>query len=456
MIRINKVLLLISAFSLIIFAGCKVGPNYSRPATNTGSMYRFANSTDTNSIADLDWVSLFRDTVLQRLVKTGLENNYDMKIAYERINAARASFKIARGEQWPVFSGNANAVVGTQQVYNQPPMENPTYNASIGVSWEIDLWGKLRRSKEAARANLLAEEAYQTSVRLNLIADIIVNYFDLLELDNELSITNENIRIRQEALQLVKYKLLAGTASGLIVAQAEAELASAMTEVPRLEMLIAQKEDALSILLGAPPQGIPRGLGMLDQIVIPEVKSPGIPSQLILRRPDIIMAEQDLIAANANIGVARANMLPTLTISGSIGAGFLPTSLLYNAIGGLVAPIFGGGKLRANVTKAQAEKQQMLYSYQQTIITSLKEVSDALIEFEKDKSIIESSQATVAATQTTFDLSNQLYNAGYASYLDVLDAQRQLFTTQISLSQAQNSRMVSVVLLYASLGGGWR
>jgi multidrug efflux system outer membrane protein len=379
-----------------------------------------------------------------------------MKIAYERINAARASFKIARGEQWPVFSGEANAVVGTQQVYNQPPMENPTYNASIGVSWEIDLWGKLRRSKEAARANLLAEEAYQKSVRLNLIADIIINYFDLLELDNELSITNENIKIRQEALQLVKYKLLAGTASGLIVAQAEAELASAMTEVPRLEMLIAQKEDALSILLGAPPQGIPRGLGMLDQIVIPEVKSPGIPSQLILRRPDIIMAEQDLVAANANIGVARANMLPTLSISGSIGAGFLPTSLLYNAIGGLIAPIFGGGKLRANVTRAQAEKQQMLYSYQKTIITSLKEVSDALVEFEKDKSIIESSMATVAATQTTFDLSNQLYNAGYASYLDVLDAQRQLFTTQISLSQAQNSRMVSVVLLYASLGGGWK
>ena len=265
MIRINKILLLISAFSLIIFAGCKVGPNYSRPATNTGSMYRFANSTDTNSIADLDWVSLFRDTVLQRLVKTGLDNNYDMKIAYERINAARASFKIARGEQWPVFSGQANAVVGTQQVYNQPPLENPTYNASIGVSWEIDLWGKLRRSKEAARANLLAEEAYQKSVRLNLIADIIINYFDLLELDNELSITNENIKIRQEALQLVKYKLLAGTASGLIVAQAEAELASAMTEVPRLEMLIAQKEDALSILLGAPPQGIPRGLECLTR-----------------------------------------------------------------------------------------------------------------------------------------------------------------------------------------------
>ena len=149
-------------------------------------------------------------------------------------------------------------------------------------------------------------------------------------------------------------------------------------------------------------------------------------------------------------------MLPTLSISGSIGAGFLPTSLLYNAIGGLIAPIFGGGKLRANVTRAQAEKQQMLYSYQKTIITSLKEVSDALVEFEKDKSIIESSQATVAATQTTFDLSNQLYNAGYASYLDVLDAQRRLFATQISLSQAQNSQMVSVVLLYASLGGGWK
>ena len=195
---------------------------------------------------------------------------------------------------------------------------------------------------------------------------------------------------------------------------------------------------------------------MLDQINMPEIQTPGLPSTLIIRRPDIIMAEQSLVAANANIGVARAMMLPSLSISGNVGAIFNPTTLAYNALGNLIAPIFGGGQLRAGVKKAQAYKQEMLYTYLQTINNSLKEVSNALLEVEKQKEIVKSQQTTVNAAQTAFDLSNQLYNAGYASYLDVIQAQTLLFSAQLNLSMAQSNELTSMVSLYTALGGGWK
>jgi len=241
-----------------------------------------------------------------------------------------------------------------------------------------------------------------------------------------------------------------------VVAQAEAELAIAKTEIPRLTMLIGMKEDYLSTLLGTSPKPILRGLPMLDQLNSPQITTPGIPSQLITRRPDIIMAEQNLIAANANIGVARAMMLPSLSISGNIGSAFVPTTMIYNAVGNLIAPIFGGGKLRANVKKTQAQKEQMLYTYQKTILTSLKEVSDALIQVQKMQEIVNSQIITEQAARTAFDLSNQLYNAGYASYLDVINTQEKLFQAQISLSQAQSDELTSKVNLYSALGGGWK
>jgi NodT family efflux transporter outer membrane factor (OMF) lipoprotein len=437
---------------LFLTVSCKVGPKYVRPSIKLDSTFRFAKLTDTNSIANVEWVKLFDDPVLQDLVRLGLKNNYDLRIAFERINEARASFKAARGEQWPQFGaqgyGSYSKTVSTGEGY--------TLSGVATLSWEIDLWGKLRHAKEAERAKLFAAVAYQQSVRINLIADIISGYFNLIELDNELQITNENIGIREQSLELVRAKMIAGTASGLVVAQAEAELAAAKTQVPSLEMQIGMAENALSILLGEAPNSIPRGRPLLEQVTIPSIKTPGIPSQLIVRRPDIIMAEQNLIAANANIGVARANMLPSLSISGNIGAAFDPTSLIYNAVGNLVAPIFNGGTLRANLHKSQAQKEEMLLTYQKTIIQSLQEVSDAAIQIIKDKEVVDNQKATVDATRTTFDLSNQLYNAGYASYLDVLDAQRNLFSTEINLSQYQSNQLISMISLYRALGGGWQ
>jgi multidrug efflux system outer membrane protein len=454
--KLPAILIILTA--LLAFSGCKVGPKYVRPVVKTDSLFRFAQSGDTNSVANIEWIKLFKDTVLQRLIRTGLTNNYDIRIAYARIEEARAAFKQARGQQWPQVSAQVGG--GWQQSASSggkgTTIEYSSISAVGQISWEIDLWGKLRRSKEAARANLFAQVAYQQAVRIMLINEIVNNYFNLLEFDNELRITKENIVIRQQSLDLVRNKMIAGTASGLVVAQAEAELAQAMTKVPLLDMQIGQNENYLSILLGEPPHAINRGRAMLDQFNTPEIQTPGIAPQLIFRRPDIIQAEQTLVAANANIGVARAMMLPSLGISGSIGAAFNPTNLVYSALGNLVAPIFNGGQLRQGVKKAQAQKEQMLYTYQYTIINALKEVSNALLEYQKQGEIVTSQQATVNAAQTAFDLSNQLYNAGYASYLDVINAQQMLFSAQIALSQAQSNEVTAVINVYTSLGGGWK
>jgi multidrug efflux system outer membrane protein len=451
------VLLVVAALAVLPWTGCKVGPKYARPAITNEKSFRFSNSFDTLSMADLAWVSLFKDTTLHRLVNTALKNNYDMQMAYARVEQARANFKMARGDQWPMIG--ASAYGGWNRAALPNGAGNTEYSAieAVGtISWEIDLWGKLRHAKEAARAGLFAEEAYQQSVRITLIHEVVNSYFNLLEYDNELTITRENIGIREKSLELVKAKLIAGTASGLVVAQAEAELALAKAQVPRLEMLTGIEENYLSTLLGESPHGIRRGGAMLDQLTTPSVSTPGIPSHLIIRRPDIIMAEQSLIAANANIGVARAMMLPSLSISGSAGAAFNPTSFVYNAMGNLVAPIFNGGKLRSNVKMSEARKEEMLANYGKTIIHSLKEVSDALLQVQKLKDIVDREKETEKAARTAFELSDQLYNAGYASYLDVINAQALLFQSQVSLSQAQSDELTAMVTLYSALGGGWK
>ena len=448
--------LALAAIIFLFIAGCKVGPNYVRPATSVGNTFRYDSTRDTNSIATLQWASIFQDTVLQELVKMGIGSNFDLKIAYARIDQAMANFKIARAQVWPMISASGTA--GTYQVSvanSDKVLSYQQYNAGVGLSWELDIWGKLRRAKEAERASLFASQAYQQSVLITLIADVAISYFNLLELDNELAITKENIKIREQSLALVKAKMIAGTASGLVVAQAEAELASARTEVPTIQMDIGLTEDAINVLVGNTPGTVIRGRPMLDQLHYPDTIAPGTIPGMILRRPDIMQVEQELISSNANIGVARANMLPTLGITADIGAAFNPTNLIYSAIGNLTAPIWGQGRLRAAVKLAEAQKEEMLYTYQKTIYTSLKEVSDALLEVKKQKEITQSQKDLVVAAQTNFDLSNQLYYAGYASYLDVLDAQRKLFSAEISLSQSQNSELDAFVNLYKALGGGW-
>ncbi|MBC8315981.1 MAG: efflux transporter outer membrane subunit [Bacteroidales bacterium] len=447
---------LISGLLVLFVAGCKVGPNYKRPDIDTGSEYRFSGSGDSTSFADTTWTFVFRDTVLQKLIWQGLSYNFDLRMAIERVNQARSAFKYTRAEIWPSLDVSGNTAYQKQQTPPSGTIEYHDFYSAANLTWEIDIWGKLRRAKESARADMLAQEAYRQSVYISLIANIASGYFSLLEYRDEFQITLFNVTIREEALALVKAKLIAGTVSGLVVAQAEAELARLKTAIPAYEKTIGSQENALRLLVGQLPGVIVEGDSITHQMspaVIPEA---GIPSQLITRRPDIIQAEQELISANAQIGVARAYMLPSLSISANIGYSQLGAGIIGSAIGNLVAPIFSWGKLKANVRKTQAFKEEMLLNYQKTIYTAIGEVANGILDIEKQKEVVTEDKNLVAAAQTAFDLSNQLFNAGYASYLDVIDAQRNLYDAQVELSNAQTDELHAVVNLYLALGGGWR
>jgi multidrug efflux system outer membrane protein len=303
---------------------------------------------------------------------------------------------------------------------------------------------------------MLSQEAYQQATYINLISSIAIGYYNLIEYKDELAITRDNVKIREEALALVKAKMIAGTASGLVVAQAEAELATVKTQIPALERAAGIQENALKLLLGELPGEVKTGTPLMAQIDTNIIPKAGIPSRLIVRRPDLIAAEQQLVSANAQIGVARGMMLPTLSINASLGYSTLGAGIIGSAVGGLMAPIFGWGKLRAGLRKAQAYNEEMLATYQKAIFTAISEVSDGMLSVDKEQQMLMQQRNLRNAAQTAFDLSNQLYNAGYASYLDVINAQRLLYEAEIQLSQAQLGSIESVVNLYLALGGGWK
>ncbi|MEI7491011.1 MAG: efflux transporter outer membrane subunit [Bacteroidota bacterium] len=446
----------IAAIMLLSIDSCKIGPNYKRPATDLGKQYRFSSQTDTLSFADTSWTKLFRDTVLHNLIKKGLQANFDLRIAFSRVNQALSQFKMARAELYPSIGVQGAASYQNGQT---PPSGTVEYKDAYGVGnlqWELDIWGKLRRSKESARAQLLSQQAYRQATQINLISSIAQGYYSLIEYKDELNITRDNVRIREEALALVKAKMIAGTASGLVVAQAEAELATVKTQIPSLERAVGIQENAVKLLLGDLPGEIKTGFPLMAQVDTSILPRTGIPSNLIVRRPDLIAAEQQLVSANAQIGVARGMMLPTLSINASVGFSTLGAGIIGSAVGGLVAPIFGWGKLRANLRKSQAYHEEILATYQKAIYTAIGEVSDGMLSINKEKEMVTQQRNLRNAAQTSFDLSNQLYNAGYASYLDVINAQRLLYQAELQLSQAQLNSLQSIVTLYQALGGGWK
>jgi len=448
--------IMICSLLLFLVVGCKVGPNYNRPDYPTGNQYRYASTNDSISFADTSWTDVFQDSVLQQLIWQGLANNFDLLMAIKRIDQAQAAFKNVRADIWPSLGASGTPSYQNQQT---PPSGTIEYNdiyATANLTWELDIWGKLRRAKESARADLLAQEAYRQSVYITLIANIASGYFNLVEYQDQLQITKYNVNIREEALSLVKLKMVAGTVSGLVVAQAEAELARIKTQIPAYEKAIGMQENALRLLVGQLPGEVMTGDSIINQINVGIIPTAGIPSQLITRRPDIIQAEQTLVSANAQIGVARGYMLPSLSISANLGYSNIGAGLIGSAVGNLVAPIFSFGKLKANLRKAQAYHEEMLLNYQKTIYTAISEVSDGMLTVEKQRVIIEENLMLVAAAQTAFDLSNQLFNAGYASYLDVINAQRILYEAQIQLSLAQTDDILGIVNLYLALGGGWK
>jgi outer membrane protein, multidrug efflux system len=460
-----------SAISMLagcaLAAGCAVGPNYHRPAVQTPATFRDVNGNQpvdaqTASYADLPWWQVFQDPQLQELIRTALKQNYDLQIATERINAARAEVVVTRSSLFPQVSGNGNFTGGKENTFQT------RYNfltLTADAAFQLDFFGKLRRATEASRAQLLATQDAKQTVTLTLVSDLASDYFNLLQLDLALQITHDTVASQQDSVKLTNLRLTHGVATKLDVLQAQQTLDTANAQVPDLERQIAQEEDAISILLGDYPHPIDRGLPLVQQVLPPGVP-PGLPSSLIERRPDIREAEQNLVAANAEIGVAKAEFFPQVSLTGSGGGAFGRSSAFSDLMSSQLGiwsygaqvsqPIFTGGALTGNLRLARSQDRQALLAYQQTIQRAFGDVSDALIGYQKLHEVRVRDQDTVADLQESVRLSNLRYTGGTTTYLEVLDGQRALFAAELELAQARGAEYQSLVQLYRALGGGWQ
>jgi outer membrane protein, multidrug efflux system len=450
-----------------LFAGCKVGPNYHRPSVQTPTQYRdlqeeSRRQAQAASYADLPWWQAFQDPKLQELIRTALKQNYDLQLATERINAARAQVAITRSSLFPQVSGNATFQGGKENV------EQSKYNFLLlagDAAFQLDLFGRLRRATEAARAQLLATEDARQTVILTLVSDVATDYFTLLQLDLQLQITRDTVTTQTDSVKLTKFRLDHGVATKLDVLQAQQVLDTANAQIPDLERQIAQEENAISILLGDYPHDVARGLPLVQQALPPEVP-PGLPSTIIERRPDIREAEAILISSNAEIGVAKAQFFPQIALTGSGGGAFgrssafsslMSTQLGVWSYGTQVSqPIFTGGALRGNLRLAKSENQQALILYRETIQQAFGDVSDALIGYEKLHQVRMRQQDTVSDLEETVRISTLRYKGGTTTYLEVLDGQRSLYGAQLTLASARADEYRSLVQLYKALGGGWQ
>ena len=448
-------------------AGCMVGPNYHRPVVQSPTAYRDLSENpqvqaQAASYADLPWWQVFQDAQLQELIRTALKQNYDLQIATERINAARAQLAITRSNLFPQAQGNGNFSGGKEHNF-QTTSNFLTLTAD--AAFQLDFFGRLRRANEASRAQLLATEDARQTVILTLVSDVASAYFALLQLDLQLQITHDTVNTQVDSVRLTRLRLERGVATKLDVLQAQQVLDTANTQIPDLERQIAQEENAISILLGNYPQAVTRGLPLVEQPLPPGVP-PGLPSSLIERRPDIREAEQTLVAANAEIGVAKAQFFPQISLTGAGGGSFgrssAFSSLMSSQLGiwsygaQVSQPIFTGGALRGNLRLAESQHQQVLIAYRQTIQRAFGDVSDSLIGYQKLHQVRVRQQDTVADLQEAVRLSTMRYQGGTTTYLEVLDGQRSLFAAELTLAAARGNEYQSLVQLYRALGGGWQ
>jgi outer membrane protein, multidrug efflux system len=450
-----------------LMVGCMVGPNYHKPAVQTPTTYRDLGGNQqvqaqAASFADLPWWQVFQDAQLQELIRIALKENYDLQLATERIAAARAQVVITRSSLFPqVQAGGAFAG-------GKDPTTQAKYNIlalTADAAFQLDLFGRLRRATQAARAELLSTEDARDVIVLTLVSDVASDYFTLLQLDLELQITRDTVKTQQDSVKLTQLRLDHGVATKLDVLQAQQVLDTANAQLPDIERQIGQQEDAISILLGHYPEGVRRGLPLAQQPFPPEVP-PGMPSTLLERRPDIREVEQDLIAANAEIGVAKAAFFPQISLTGSGGGAFgrsaLFTGLMSSQSGiwsygaQVTQPIFTGGALSGNLKLAESQHRQELIAYRQVIQLAFRDVSDALIGYQKLHEVRVAQEITVKDLQDTVDTSLMRYRGGITTYLEVLDGQRSLFLAEITLAQARGDEYQSLVQLYKALGGGWQ
>ena len=452
----------------LLLSGCTVGPNYKRPTVAVPTTYRGVvpsgtPQTETAPLGDQKWWDIFQDEQLRMLIRAALQQNYDLRIAASRILGTKAQLGITRADQFPTVSAGAGiADVRTAQSKFLPAFETSTGQANLSAAWELDFWGKFRRATEAARANLLASEWARREVVSTLAANVASAYFQLRALDLELEISRRTLDSRQESLRLTQILANGGATSLLDVRQAEQLVFTASAEIPTLEQQIEQQENFLSILLGLNPGEIIRGQILTGQRQPPQVP-PGLPSSLLERRPDIRQAEQQLVAANAEIGVARAAYFPQISLSGSGG---FQSSALTNLFSGpagawsfgasLAQPIFTGGRLRSGVRLAEAQQQTAALFYQQSIQEAFRSVSDALVAYRKTREFRAQQELLFESAEDAARLSHMRYTGGATGYLEVLTNETNAFSAELGLVQARLNELLALVQLYEALGGGWQ
>jgi multidrug efflux system outer membrane protein len=450
----------LGALSLAL-AGCTVGPNYKRPLVPVPErFYGDERAAEARSLADVPWWDVFDDPILKGLIEEAVRNGFDARLAAARVQEARARYGIVRSQFYPAVDYE-----GGWQRGRANPILNPTgatittWSVDVGFSWELDLWGRIRRLSEAARAQYLATEEGRRGVLLSLVSDVAVAYMDLRELDAELAIAKSTTTAFQDTYDLFNRRLEGGAASGLETARAEASLALVAAQIPEIERAIVARENQINFLLGRNPQPIPREGPLM---ALPPDVPPGLPSALLERRPDIRQAEQLLIAANANVGAAKADFFPRLSLTGLFGnvstelGDLFSHGRTWNVAAGVVGPIFQGGRIKRSYEAAQAQWQQAKVGYEATTANAFGEVSGALVDRTKLVETERQRARAVAAYQEAVRLANIRYDSGLSAYFEVLEAQQQLFPAEISLAQTRRDQLVAVVNLYRALGGGWQ
>ena len=452
----------------LLLAGCAVGPNYKRPAVPVPPQFPGA-AASAGSLADKKWAELFQDETLNQLVTEALEKNFDLGIASQRVLEAREQYRITGTNQYPSvaaqgqFAATRSSSIGSQTSLKAGAPTDVSYTqAGGGLSWELDFWGRVRRLKESARAQYLATEEARNAVVVSLIGDVADGYFSLRERDLELEIAQGTRDIAENNLRLVKLRHERGATAGLEVHQAEQFLYTATAQIARVERDIAQAENGLNLLLGRTPGPIARGKAM-DDFGLPPQLPPGLPSSLLARRPDIRQAEQNLIAANAQIGVAKAYYFPQISLTSFFGGQsraltnvFTGPARFANVTPTSVLPIFDAGRVRAGVRLSEAQKTEMVIAYRKAIYTGLREVSDALARYDRTREQRAQQDRLVYALEESARLSKLRYQGGMDSYLQVLDAERNLFQGRLTLAQLRLEEVLSYVELYRALGGGWQ
>ena len=468
------VLLASLACLALMLPSCKMGPDYTRPESPKGDSWRMTAAT-AESIANLPWWELLKDQELQNLVRAAILENLDLRIAAANIEEFRAQLVIAKFDLAPSLSYSGNAFglrntnsdvipIGGLGVPVGSKSDGLTLGyegVSAGLKWEADLWGRLRRSIEAAQAQLLSQEEHQRAVILGLVSNVAEAYFDLRGLDYEAEVAKRTLRAWEETVRLSELRYRHGDVSKLDLDRFEAERAGTAAQLADLERQVVQTENRLSILLGRKPEVVSRGLGLNDQPIPPAVP-PGLPSDLLQRRPDILEVEQKLAEATANIGISQANRFPQLALTGSAGGGGFQLSgasvgpfAVFSGSATLSGPLLNATALGYQVRVTEAKAEAALAQYKKTVLTAFKEVEDALIAVQKAGEQRTAQEQQVAALQSAFRFSDLRYQGGRASYLDVLTAQRSLFEAELGLARTRRTQLKSVVQLYKALGGGW-